>query len=130
MNVIAKPFGALMLLLYNLVGNYGLAIFLFALVVNLVLLPFQMKSKRSMMRMSRFTPKLKELEKKYANNQQKYQAEVAKLYKQEKVNPMSGCLWSPSALPHTHRPVQRHPPAPDHHDGGGGGAAPERRRHL
>ena len=94
MNVIAKPFGALMLFLYNLVGNYGLAIFLFALVVNLVLLPFQMKSKRSMMRMSRFTPKLKELEKKYANNQQKYQAEVAKLYKQEKVNPMSGCLWS------------------------------------
>lgn len=47
-----------------------------------------------MMRMSRFAPKLKELEKKYAGNQQKYQQEVAKLYQQEGVNPMSGCLWS------------------------------------
>lgn len=94
LDAIARPFGALMMLLYNLVGNYGIAIILFALIVKLVLLPFQMKSKRSMMRMSRFTPKLKELEKKYAGNQQKYQMEVAKLYKQENVNPMSGCLWS------------------------------------
>ncbi len=94
LDAIARPFGALMMLLYNLVGNYGLAIILFALIVKLVLLPFQMKSKRSMMHMSRFAPKLKELEKKYAGNQQKYQQEVAKLYQQEGVNPMSGCLWS------------------------------------
>ncbi len=94
MNIIARPFGALLMLLYHLVGNYGIAILLFTVVVKLVLLPFQMKSKRSMMRMSRFTPRMKELEKKYAGNQQKYQAELAKLYREEKVNPMSGCIWT------------------------------------
>lgn len=94
LRAIAKPFGALMLLLYNLVDNYGVAIILFALVVKLIMLPFQLKSKKSMMRMSRMTPRLKELEKKFGNDQQRYQQEMAKLYKEEGVNPMGGCLWS------------------------------------
>jgi YidC/Oxa1 family membrane protein insertase len=82
------------MLLYELVKNYGLAVILFALVVKVILLPFQMKSKRSMLRTSRLQPKLKELEKKHGANKQKYNEEVAKLYKEEGVNPMSGCLWS------------------------------------
>ncbi len=94
LQAIAKPFGVLMLWLYNLVGNYGVAVILFALVVKLIMLPFQLKSKKSMMRMSRMTPKLKELEKKYGNDQQRYQQEMAKLYKEEGVNPMGGCLWT------------------------------------
>jgi len=73
MEVIAKPFGWLMLWLYNLVGNYGVAVILFALVVKLIMLPFQLKSTKSMMRMSRMTPRLKELEKKFGNDQQRYQ---------------------------------------------------------
>ena len=92
--IITYPFSWLLLTLYDLTVNYGLAIILFALVVKLIMLPFQMKSKRSMMRMSRLTPYMKELEKKHEGNQQKYQQEVAKLYKEEKVNPMSGCLWT------------------------------------
>ena len=94
LKAIAKPFGVLMLWLYDLVGNYGVAVILFALVVKLIMLPFQLKSKKSMMRTSRMTPRLKELEKKYGNDQQRYQQEMAKLYKEEGVNPMSGCLWS------------------------------------
>ncbi len=94
MEVIAKPFGWLMLQLYNWTGNYGVAVILFALVVKLIMLPFQLKSKKSMMRMSRMTPRLKELEKKFGNDQQRYQQEMNKLYKEEGVNPMSGCLWS------------------------------------
>ena len=94
LHAIAKPFGVLLLWIYNLVENYGIAIFLFACVVKVILLPFQMKSKKSMMRMNRLAPKVKELEKKHSGNPQKYQAEVSKLYKQEKINPMSGCLWS------------------------------------
>ncbi|MBR5261061.1 MAG: membrane protein insertase YidC [Oscillospiraceae bacterium] len=93
-NAIAKPFGILLLWLYNLVGNYGIAIFLFAVVVKVILLPFQMKSKKSMMRMNRLQPRVKELEKAHGGNQQKYQQEVSKLYKEEGVNPMSGCIWS------------------------------------
>lgn len=46
------------------------------------------------MRTSRMTPRLKELEKKYGNDRQKYQEQVNKLYKEEGINPMSGCLWS------------------------------------
>ena len=94
MEVIARPFGWLMLHLYNWTGNYGVAVILFALVVKLIMLPFQLKSKKSMMRTSRMTPRLKELEKKFGNDQQRYQQEMNKLYKEEGVNPMSGCFWS------------------------------------
>lgn len=93
-DLIVWPFARLMELLYNWTQNYGVAIILFAIVVNLVLLPFMAKSKKSTMRMSRFQPKLKELEKRHEGNQQKYQEEVRKLYKEEGVSPMGGCLWS------------------------------------
>lgn len=94
LNAIARPFGMLLLWLNNLIGNYGIAILMFAIVVKLVLLPFQMKSKKSMMRTSSLAPRLKELEKRHEGNQRKYQEEVAKLYKEEGISPMSGCLWS------------------------------------
>ena len=93
-NAIAKPFGALLLWLNSLVGNYGIAIFLFALVVKVILLPFQMKSKKSMMRMSALQPQIAELQKRHEGNPQKLQQETAKLYKEEHINPMSGCLWN------------------------------------
>ncbi len=92
--IITYPFAWLLLTLYDLTMNYGLAIILFAVVVKLIMLPFQMKSKRSMMRTTRLAPIMKELEKKHEGNRQKYQEEVARLYKEEKINPMSGCLWS------------------------------------
>ncbi|NLT63327.1 MAG: membrane protein insertase YidC [Clostridiales bacterium] len=93
-DIITYPFSLLLLALYNLTSNYGLAVILFAVVIKVILLPFQMKSKRSMMRTTRLNPILKELEKKHEGNKQKYQEEVAKLYKEEKINPMSGCLWT------------------------------------
>ena len=73
---IAIPFGWLLLTLYNLVGNYGVAIFLFALVVKLILLPFQMKSKKSMMRMSALQPQIAELQKRHEGNPRKLQEET------------------------------------------------------
>ena len=91
---IVWPFVRLMEFLYNWTQNYGVSVILFALVVNLILLPFMAKSKKSMMRTTRFQPKMKALEKKYADNKEKYQQEVAKLYREEGINPMSGCLWS------------------------------------
>lgn len=94
MSYIAKPFAWLLLFLYNLVGNYGVAIILFALIVKVILLPFQMKSKRGMMHQARLSPRLKELEKKYEGNKEKYNQEVARIYKEEKISPLSGCLWT------------------------------------
>ena len=89
-----KIFGSVLLFFYNICNSYGGAILLFGLLVKLIMLPFQMKSKHSMMRTTMLTPRVKELEKRYATNKQKYQEEVAKLYKEAKINPMSGCLWT------------------------------------
>lgn len=91
---IARPFGILLMWLYEFTHNYGLAVILFALIVKLILLPFMMKSKYGMMRVSMLQPKMKALEKKYSDNKLKYQEEVQKLYKDEGVNPASGCIWS------------------------------------
>lgn len=94
MSIITVPFSWLLTQLYDLCGNIGVAVILFALVVNLILTPFMAKSKKSMMRQTRLQPRMKELEKRHAGNPQKYQQEVSKLMKEEGVNPMSGCLWS------------------------------------
>ena len=93
-NIITAPFAWVMWLFYELTGSYGWTLILFTLVVKLILLPFQLKGKKSMVRMGRLSNKQAELQKKYANNQQKYQEELQKLYTEAGVNPMGGCLWS------------------------------------
>lgn len=91
---ICVPFAWLTRVFYSLTGSYGLALILFTLVVKLVILPFQLKGKKSMLRMSRMQGKIKDIQTRYANNRQRQQEEMANLYAQEGVNPMSGCLWS------------------------------------
>lgn len=91
---ICVPFAWLLRVLYEVTANYGWALILFTLAVKIVLLPFQMKTKKSMVRMSRLQPKINEINKKYANNQQKINEETQRLYIEEGVNPMGGCLWS------------------------------------
>lgn len=91
---ICVPFAWLVRLFYNLTNSYGVALILFTLVIKLIMLPFQMKFKKSMMRMSRVSGQMQELQKRYAKNQAKLQEEMQKLYEEEGVNPMSGCLWS------------------------------------
>ena len=91
---ICIPFAWILRLFYNLTSSYGWALILFTLVVKLVLLPFQLNSKKSMLRMNKFQPKMREIQEKYANNQQKMNEELQLLYASEGINPMSGCLWS------------------------------------
>ena len=93
-SLITAPFAWIMRLFYTLTGSYGVSLLLFSLLLKLVMLPFQLKSKKSMVRMGRLSGRQKELEKKYANNKQKYQEEVQKMYMEEGINPMGGCLWS------------------------------------
>ena len=99
LNTIAKPFGLLLMFLYDTLQNYGVSILFFALVIKIILLPFQMKSKRGMMKQQRLQPKIAELQKKHGTNKQKINEEMAKLYKEEGVNPASGCLWGFLPLP-------------------------------
>lgn len=90
---ICVPFAFLTRLFYSWTGSYGVALILFTLVVKLVLLPFQLKSKKSMLRMNRMQGKLNDIKTRYANNQQKQQEAMAELYAKEGINPVSGCLW-------------------------------------
>ena len=93
------PFAFLLRWFYTLTGSYGVAIILFTLVVKLVILPFQLKSKKSMMRMNRMQGKIKDIQTRFANNKERQQQEMADLYAREGINPMGGCLWSFIPLP-------------------------------
>ena len=92
--LIMIPFGWVLRQLYLLVGNYGLALILFSLLVKLILLPLSIKAKRSTMKMSRISPMLTALQKKYGDDKQRYNQAVMDLYKEEGVSPTGGCLWS------------------------------------
>ena len=72
---------------------------LVALVIKIILLPFQMKSKRGMIQQARLQPKVAELQKKHGTNKAKINEETMKLYKEAGVNPASGCIWGFLPLP-------------------------------
>ena len=93
-DIIRVPFGYILDFLYRFTNSYGLSLILFALLVQLVTLPINAKSKKSMMKMSRIQPRVQALQKKYANDQQKQSEELQKLYKEEGVSMGGGCLWS------------------------------------
>ena len=93
-DIIQVPFGYLMSFLYDFTNSYGLALILFALVVKLILLPATAKGKKSSMKMSRLSPRLKELQDKYADDPQKQSEAMRALYKEEGVSMGGGCLWS------------------------------------
>lgn len=93
-DIVQVPFGWLLSWLYQLTTNYGAALILFALLVKLILFPASAKSKKSTMKMSRLSPRLQELQKKYANDQQKQGEAIQALYKEEGVSMGGGCLWS------------------------------------
>ena len=93
-DIVTVPFGWLLGQLYNLTTNYGVAMILFAIIVQSVLLPITAKSKKSMMKMSRLTPMIQKIQAKYPDDQQKQNEAMQQLYKDEGVSMTGGCLWS------------------------------------
>ena len=93
-DIIRIPFGWLLAFLYDLTSNYGVALIIFAVALKLIMFPMTAKSKKSTMKMSRLTPKIQALQKKYANDQQKLNEATQALYKEEGVSMGGGCLWS------------------------------------
>ena len=94
-DIVTVPFGWLLNQLYSLLGNYGLAMILFAVIVQLVLLPITAKSKKSMMKMSRLQPRIQEIQRKYADDKQKQNEAIQKLQQEEGATMgCGGCLWS------------------------------------
>ena len=94
MGIILTPFAWLLMVFYDFFESYGLALVLFALVIKLVLFPFNLKGKKSMIQMNLLSGKMQQLQKQYGKDRERYNLEIQKLYEKEKVNPMSGCLWS------------------------------------
>jgi len=87
-------------IIHNLVANvitnpnysYGLAIILVTIVIKFILLPLNIKSMRSTIRMSKIQPEVEKVQKKYKNDPQRAQQELMKLYKEKGVSPLGGCL--------------------------------------
>ena len=83
----------------GIVGNYGWSIVLFTLLIRVVLLPLDIKSKKSMRAMSKIQPKVQALQKKYANDKDKLNQKTMELYRKEHVSPTAGCLPMLISLP-------------------------------
>jgi len=90
--LIYRPLGFLIQIIYDLVQNYGLAIILFTIVIKLILMPLQVKSQKAMKRQQKIQPIVAELQKKYANDQQRLSQEMMKVYKENNVSMTGGCL--------------------------------------
>ena len=93
-DIIQVPFGYLMGWLYQFTNNYGIALILFSIIVQLVMLPMTAKSKKSMMKMSRLQPRMQEIQRRYADDPQRQNAAIQAMYKEEGVSMGGGCLWS------------------------------------
>lgn len=90
--MIAKPLGMLLSFLYSVIGNYGISIIIFTVIIKLVLLPLTFKQLQSSKQMNEVQPKIKELQEKYKNDKEKLNMKIMELYKEYKINPMAGCL--------------------------------------
>ena len=89
---LTKPFLYFLGWLYQLVGNMGIAILIFATLIRIALLPIATKSYESMAKMKKIQPKIQALQERFKDNRQQLQIELMNLYKRDKVNPASGCL--------------------------------------
>ena len=92
MGIVAKPIGYLLALIYKLVGNYGISLIILTVIVKLALYPLYAKQIRSTADMSDMSEKAKEIQNRYANDKEKMNEEMQKLYAETGFNPMSGCL--------------------------------------
>lgn len=89
---LTKPFYYALVHLYDWIGNFGVVILAFTLILRLAVFPLANTSFKSFAKMKQVAPQIQELQKTYVHDKRKMQEELVKLYTREKVNPMSGCL--------------------------------------
>jgi YidC/Oxa1 family membrane protein insertase len=78
--------------LYGILHNYGIAIIIITMIIKLIFYPLTVKSFKSMQAMQRLQPQMKRLQDMYKNDRQKLNEEMMRLYREQKVNPVGGCL--------------------------------------
>lgn len=94
MGFLANLFGYVLNFLYEWVQNYGWAMILFSVLLQLILLPLSIKQQKSLKKSAKIQQEMQKLQVKYKNNPEMLNQEVMGLYKKEKVSPFSGCLSS------------------------------------
>ncbi len=91
-HIFAAPLFWLLNQLHEFIGNWGWAIVVLTLIVKAVLYPLNDKAYKSMAKMRTIAPKMEALKKQYANDQMGMQQAMMKLYRDEQINPLGGCL--------------------------------------
>ena len=92
MSVFANLFGYVLKFLYDIVGNYGLAIILFSVLVKLIMMPITAKQQKTLKKNEKMQKEMKQIQFKYKNDQEKLNQELMALYKREGMSPLSGCF--------------------------------------
>ncbi|MDD2481017.1 MAG: YidC/Oxa1 family membrane protein insertase [Lutispora sp.] len=98
-DIISRPFGALLKLIFDFTGSYGYAIILFTILTKILLLPINIKQTQSTKKMNEINPKMKEIQTKYKGDPEKMNEKLKELYKEHNYNPASGCLPALIQLP-------------------------------
>lgn len=88
----ANLFGYVLNSLYEIVGNYGLAIILFSILVKIIMLPISIKQQKTMKKSQKINEEMKQIQFRYKNDPEKLNQEVMSLYKRENMSPFSGCF--------------------------------------
>ena len=94
LDICASIFGYLLNFLYDKIGNYGIAIILFTILVKLILLPISVKQQKTMKKTAKVQAELRILQEKYSNDQVRLGQETMDLYNRENLSPFAGCLGS------------------------------------
>lgn len=92
MTAIANFLYSVLASINGVIGNYGVSIIIFTILIRMLCMPFDYRSRKGMRKMTLLQPKLNELQRKYGNDKQKFQQKQAELMRKEGYNPLSGCL--------------------------------------
>ena len=100
MDFLAGILGSLIRVIYQITGsNYGLSIIIFTIITKLILLPLNIRQAKSTEAINKIKPQYDKIIEKYKNNKEKQAEEVTKLYAENKVSPMGGCLLALIQIP-------------------------------
>ena len=92
--ILMTPFSWILKMFCQVFDSYGIALFLFTIIVKIILFPTQLKAKKSMIKMNVTNAQVQEIQKRCGNDKEKYNQEIQKFYTENNVNPMGGCGWS------------------------------------
>jgi YidC/Oxa1 family membrane protein insertase len=99
MSAFSDLLGSLLYWMYGLVGDYGIAMIIFTILVKFLLMPLSVKQVRSTMKMQELQPELKALQDRYKDDREKLNEEMVKFFKEKNHNPANGCLGMVVQIP-------------------------------